>query len=262
MPKELADYYASIGTYPGKYCASCGSAGNACDEIFPGRRGPKSGYVGKNFRSADIKLLFLSSDPGSISDDELERLTPELVQKDVEAYTPDKWKNNIHWYGTHLLALALLRNFDESLQSIYSDLLSKHSACRARGRTKMQLARVTPYFSHVNSVKCCGDGSQGRAEVHPDMARNCRPTIPGELVHFSPDIVISQGERAAECFPTAESLPYGGWTSIIIDGREVLWIKTHHPRYGRFWTEGGQDWTSYQKAAVHFIRETRRAKAS
>jgi len=219
--------------------------------------GPKASFIGSKYgNGGHPRLVFLSLDPGRMDYCPLPiDRTPEAVQtmheEDGVSSTADR-----HWYGTHLLALQLLSEFDSVLEDLR---LTLPTPIRAPGNAVAKLRLVTPYFAHVNSAKCCVNES-GSMEPSPHaFAENCWQFTPGELDILKPDVILTQCSPAAkhigrfaitrpDNYPTATSNPLVQFCEI--NNRIVLWIKTTHPAApsGRFWTEGGVDWCDYVNA--------------
>jgi hypothetical protein len=143
-----------------------------------------------------------------------------------------------------------------------------------------QLAEVVHHFAHATVVKC-SIGMLDSAQAPNGMYRKCWNYLKGELPALSPDIVVTQGDKAAdalqrcvlelgsisacrgECDPKCSDR----CKEVLLCGRRVLWIRTFHPaRRPRsktvsrpFDIEGGTCWACYTAAAAKFMCERRAA---
>ncbi len=270
----LENYYHENKIYPvGFECRYESSCNEAAARKGRSRYGSKSTYVGAKYEEGVIpRLLFLSLDPGNIwYCPTLEERTPYAVRQGTErAGVEARWT---HWYGTHLLTLVLLSAFDKELDQLRSGIF-RGAECRPYEGTG-RLAQVTPYFAHVNSAKCCVniDESEGNAEAPRLFFKNCSTYLEKELAILKPDIVVSQGAKAtafmrrrAELSGTSpitdtgvcdlpEQRPEFAERAKVIQlaASKALWIRTSHPRNGRFWTEGGKCWVEYENAVKAFL---------
>ena len=260
-----------------------------------------SAYVGTGYECerSCCRLLFLSLDPGSddSSDDTAGaplptefpgfrrgpdtacQRTPEAIRvrvvenlkKDVGSDSP-RFRTWIHWYGTHLLAAHILR---EAALGPARELCEKVCCglhdCKAASRDALRdLAKVVDYFAHANVVKC-SVGKLQNARAPGQMYENCQRYLKGELPLLKPDIIVSQGNGAADALDALKdhfsSRPFDGFNHRLQylnlpEMGDILWMRTYHPRYGRFWTEGkaqgGACWGEYAAAAANFMAGKRR----
>jgi hypothetical protein len=247
-----------------------------------------SAYVGEKYESKDscCRLLFLSLDPGSedSSDDTWPRKfglwdscddpsgrTPEGRREAViKGLEKDGVKREwVHWYGTHYLAARILQEAAyRPASEISRGVCGVLDDTRADRTTKeRKLPDVTPYFAHANVVKC-SIGRLGNAQAPDQMYDNCQEYLKGELPLLRPDIIVTQGTKAAEAlvrhYPPVSR--FAGFCDrlqylTLREPKDVLWVRTYHPRYGRFWTEGKTDdgvrWGEYARAAAKFMAKKR-----
>jgi hypothetical protein len=243
MLKQLRAYYDANGisalTFHCKHKQACSTG-------CPGFTSAKESFVGPDYIAGTLpRLLFLSLDSGSSSSDSamktLEAVQRRELARDVAALPKGK-----HWYQTHRLALHLLHPFDATLS----------------------IERVSRHFAHVNSAKCCQNNPQ-RAKADGVLFDNCREFIPDELRILRPDILVTQGKEARKVLEHAFHQIRNGTSAVgaeicehrIIEtahNHQTIWIATHHPRYGKFWTQCRNCWDSYSKAVVTFMKERTR----
>ena len=207
-------------------------------------------YIGGEYEKGLVpRLLFLSLDPGSNVDDKtgkewsVAERTIDGGRAWEEKLPLDCLPKNRHWFRTHELAWRLLKQFI------------------APPPEPPPEPDIKPYFAHTQSVKCCMNKS-GKREADYRLYKNCREYIPGEVAALRPDIVVTQGIRAMEAiqasFPgTAMAHPKHqdrDHMTLDLEGRQVLWILTYHPRnYGGFNRQRRDRWQAWEKAAAEFV---------
>lgn len=174
MLEALRRYYAAKKILATKFeCSHKAVCENGNSEFV----GPAAAFVSTGYESRTLpRLLILSLDGGSRDDDDPEARLPLSMrnwEKCRDILNKEKFPRRRHWFRTHELAWCILRRFDRQLQ----------------------FADVNKYFAHANAAKCC--------ENHPDrkvardiLFENCREFLPGELDILSPDILVTQGEKA------------------------------------------------------------------
>jgi hypothetical protein len=221
----------------------------------------KSSYVGSEYenRLCACRLLFLSLDPGIAELPHPLQRTPEAVRSQTEGARTGLKAKWVHWYWTHMLALQILKAFNLQLQQVSERL----GGCIGVSVMVEQLLQdVTPFFAHANVVKCAL-GLPRNAQAPAEMYECCRDYLRDELPLLQPDVVITQGKDAADAFvrTVLEPRPFFKYNerlkTVMLGGHEVLWIKTYHPRNGRFFTEGGPCWRDYCQAARDFMDRKR-----
>ena len=113
-------------------------------------------------------------------------------------------------------------------------------------------------------------GRIGNREAASILYANCRKYLMGELQVLRPDILVTQGNRAAEALYAALTLPRlsrsancaGQVREIRLNGgHNLLWIRTYHPScYGRFWVEAHNCWSDYAERAAAFVNRKYRGQ--
>ncbi|MGC9964510.1 MAG: uracil-DNA glycosylase family protein [Syntrophobacteraceae bacterium] len=217
MLKSLKEYYQGNRISPLDFrCPHW----EACSKGNPKITEAKSAFVGTGYEKGVLpRLLFLSLDPGE-SDREPEQRTVEHVRY-LEEHKCDvhKLPQQRHWYRTHELAWILLEKV---------------------GPIREEDSHL--YFAHVNSVKC---SMNNHKQAKPQLFKNCREYIGGEVTILEPDILVTQGKWAKEAvenekvfkiLPGSEDnqvCSYIKW--VHIGGKQTLWFHTYHPRnFGMF----------------------------
>lgn len=277
MIDALVECYRAWKIYPHSFdCPRFSDSSSSCLETA--KRIPtftmekftqaKASYVGSGYQAhlGGCRLLFLSLDPGNGELDDrgqLIRLNPEErtpagVREQTmagleESGVKGEWT---HWYWTHMLALQILSKFHTDLKEIRCGLRDwKGVSKQARGK----LRAVTPLIAHVNVTKC----SIGQTAQAPQgLYLNCRAILSAELPILKPDVIVTQGKKAAEALGWMLHTPCPGpgrWTQIKLGSEtagsdDVLWIQTTHPRHPRFFTEGGPGWKHYVDVVSDFMR--------
>ena len=121
------------------------------------------------------------------------------------------------------------------------------------------LLGIAPFFAHANAVKC-SIGRLGNRQAPSQMYKNCTKFLNGELPILKPDIIVTQGDRAAD-------VVFGDCKERVIaknvGEKRVLCIRTYHPsNYRRFWKDGiadGRRWEVYIDAAADFMSKRRQS---
>ena len=246
MLRELNAFYESHGISPVGF--SCPSR-TMCSANSPRFTSAKASHVGPSYADGELpRLLFLSLDSGSADPDPRQR-TAEAVRRQNLAMDVAGLPKNKHWYRTHELALALLRQF----------------------KADLRVADTRLYFAHVNSAKCC-QNKDHRRQADRTLFENCRRFIPGELRVLSPDIVVTQGGPAKDailrsfvvqqhCVEAVEQDRYKNDAHYEVGFIEVeptktsLWLHTYHPgNYGHFNSQRRYCWPLYADLVGRFWR--------
>ena len=184
--------------------------------------GPKEAYVGPQYEEGGPfpRLVFVSLDPGWSYAEPAKR-TWQAVRSQVMGYNLEKFPKGRHWYRTVDLAYRILNRFvPQEVSSVY---------------------QATPYFAHINCVKCCMNKNEARSQADRVLFDNCKDYIPKELELLQPDIIVSQGNAAwtavskgfrkdakvshHQCHD-GSSLEY---YEIELVGKPALWFFTYHP---------------------------------
>jgi uracil-DNA glycosylase len=173
-------------------------------------------------------------DPGS--SEQWRDRTLEGVRTHQEAIDVHALPKVRHWYRTHELALTLLHPF----------------------RPDLAIDTVSQYFAHTNSAKCCTNNPHRRLAART-LFTNCRAYIPGELQRLRPDILVTQGDLARVAVKAAAPpftiISGAEFFTVVIDGREVLWFHSYHPRnFGRFNKQRREDFGRWALVAYQRLR--------
>jgi hypothetical protein len=239
MLHELRTYYEKNGIsalgFSCKHYPDC-SAG------CPTFTKAKEAFVSTGYENHTLpRLLFISLDSGSGEKNPKYR-TLEYMREQEERFCDvrglEKFK---HWYRTHELARAILRNF----------------------KFDLRLDDVHHFFAHTNSAKCCMNKSE-RAQADRKLFKNCRGFIPGEVAILNPDIIITQGDAAEQsilgCFQESNledfihsEFDFPEVRVIFINGSPVLWIHTYHPRNSGGFKSNMERLGEYSRIARDFI---------
>ena len=222
----------------------------ACSAISPRFTEAKASFVGPRYKERTLpRLLFLSLDSGSGEQNPRQR-TAQAVRMQELVRDVAALPKNRHWYRTHEMAWALLRQFDAQLQ----------------------VADTRLYFAHVNSAKCCQNKS-GRQAADSTLFENCRRFVPGKLRVLNPDVLVTQGGRAKDAIlksftvrrhdvRTVESDRYKrdahyetGLIELKPDLKTCLWLQTYHPNgWGHFNPQRTHCWRLYAEEVGRFWR--------
>jgi len=211
MIDELESTYRRQGILATDFtCRHKNQCSAGCDKFNEA----KSAFVSSGYASGAVpRLLFLSLDPGS-TDEEFapEARLPSQVRK-YEEFTRDFARLNKarHWYRTHQLAWYILKRFVPGL---------------VIGEARM-------YFAHANSAKC-NMGKAQNAKANSILFQNCRSYLPAELATLRPDVIVTQGSEAKwaiESISAVIATLEPKVKVISLEGREILWLHTYHPRY-------------------------------
>ena len=238
MLEQLKTYYKSNGILPTAF--RCPHA-TKCSANSPRFTGAKATSLGTEYEKGNgPRLLFLSLDSGSADANPVKR-TFEALRAEERTQDVNNLPKNKHWYLTHLMAWELLRPFHPHLT----------------------IAKMRPYFAHVNSAKCCQNNPQ-RGKASSVLFDNCRDYIPAELRILQPDVIVTQGGEAKDVILKGMRLvrhevrEVGGAhyeTGVVqLDPeKQALWLQTYHPNnYGRFHPQRKQCWPLYRDAVRLF----------
>jgi hypothetical protein len=241
MLKLLTVYYDSKGILPTNF--HCRHA-TACSADSPRFTSSKATSLGTEYeRGNGPRLLFLSLDSGS-ADSDPKRRTFEALRAEEHRQDVNNLPKNKHWYLTHLMAWELLRPFHPQLT----------------------VAKMRPYFAHVNSAKCCQNNPH-RGKAASVLFDNCRSYIPGELRILMPDIIVTQGGEAKDVIVKAMRLVKHDVRDVdgahcetgivqLTSEKQTLWIQTYHPNnYGRFHPQRRKCWSLYANAVQQFVTQ-------
>jgi uracil-DNA glycosylase len=217
--------------------------------------------------------LFVSLDSGKGDTLAKYRTAEQARQRSEHEWEYKKRDKNKHWFQTHALAWKFLKGF-----TLESPLTREIDSYFAKGKvvadaltiTTHVREHVTPYFAHTNSARCSQNNS-GKAQAHSRLFKNCRCYMAGELEALSPDIIVTQGAHAHTAVKYAidqgnivlvrdirSSSKIYHHAILDIDGKQVLWFHTYHPRnYGKFFQQRKQCWDHWAQIAVEWYRQRR-----
>jgi uracil-DNA glycosylase len=239
MLDQLAAYYDAKGILPTNFRCAYASA---CSAGSPEFTTSKATSLGTEYEKGNgPRLLFLSLDSGSADPNPTKR-TFEALRAEEHWQDVDNLPKNKHWYLTHAMAWILLRPFHPHLT----------------------IAKMRPYFAHVNSAKCCQNNPQ-RGKAAAVLFENCRAYIPGELRILKPDVLVTQGGEAKDVVVKALGLVKHDQREVqgaryetgivqLTPDRQTLWLQTYHPNnYGKFHPQRKACWGLYAEALHGFI---------
>ena len=115
------------------------------------------------------------------------------------------------------------------------------------------------YWAHVNAVKCCMNKPKNELASRI-LFENCRGYLRGEIEILSPDVIVSQGREAMEGVGDVFSVPFETGREQVValpDGKQVLWLPTHHPNSGKHFhgQRNGPTWGPDWKRFAERVRE-------
>lgn len=239
--QDVADFYA-------KKCISALHFNcvhlDKCKANSPKFTTAREAFIGRAYehRSPSVpRLLFISLDPGTSDADPRLRTVEELRRSaDNECHVlRGHFPKGRHWFETHAIAIALLKQFDPQIT----------------------LDNVHNFFVHTNSAKCCQD-KEGNAAADWRLFDNCREFIPGELCALAPDVVVTQGNPALWAVQTTckadilGNLKAGGHGLLHLDGRIALWLHMYHPRaYGYYYRQKSGAIQGWPMILSRFLRQ-------
>ena len=247
MVRCLEAYYVEHAISPADF--RCSSR-PWCSAGSPDFAEAKATYVGPRYEDGRLpRLLFLSLNPAKAEPNWRYR-TIEAVRSSELATDLATLPKNRHWYRTHQLAHALLRQF----------------------RPTLLLEEVRLHFAHVNSAKCTPN-KPGSANTDPRLFEECRRFIPGELRVLRPEIIVTQGNWAREVIlgslevreHVVQRVDAPGYKhdahyeTALVEFEPAtdtcMWLHTYHPReFGRFNPQRVHCWPRYAKKVGQFWR--------
>ena len=136
--------------------------------------GPKEAYVGTEYEKGGSfpRLLFISLDSGFGYPNPAERTWHAVRRQNLGCLVPQLHKGG-HWYRTLDLAYRIMNLFLPGKVQVIQDIL--------------------PYFSHINSAKCCMNNPGNHNQADKILFQNCKDYIADQVEILSPDIIITQG---------------------------------------------------------------------
>jgi hypothetical protein len=247
ISKRLETYYVEHAISPANF--RCSSR-PWCSAGSPDFAEAKATFVGPRYEEGRLpRLLFLSLNPGRARRHWRHRTIGAVLRSELATDLATLPKNR-HWYRTHQLAHALLRQF----------------------RPTLLLEEARLYFAHVNSAKCTPN-KPGSANTDPRLFEKCRRFIPGELGILRPEIIVTQGNWAREAILGSPEVREHVVQRVDAPGYKhdahyetalvkvepgtdpCLWLHTYHPReFGRFNPQRVHSWPRYAKKVGQFWR--------
>lgn len=238
MLLQIEEYYREKGILSTAF--SCAYKEN-CKEGCAKFTGPKSAFISTGYEKNKLpRLLFLSLDSGSGDENNKNRLP--IAVRNQEEFESDvlSLDKRFHWYRTHELAWYIFKKFDSNIK----------------------IEDTNKFFAHANSAKCCMNNTQ-RGKANSVMFQNCETHLHGELSILSPEIIVSQGNEAKNAMHSIYDkviTDIDDYSKIIqLNGSEVFWLHTYHPRYfGGFYKQrdNTSGWEKYSQLIHKFINKT------
>lgn len=226
MISKLDAYYRLQGIHPLDFaCVHRASCSAGCKNFTEAR----ASLVGSRYGDP-IRVVVLSLDPGSGWTDPTDR-TFEGVAARVAEIDPDRLPKHKHWYRTHETVAAVLSYFSD-------ERLAPRDAA---GR-----------FAHVNAAKC-SHNLPNKMQAPKHLFKNCRRFLEEELAILAPDIVITQGQRAAKVVEPWEKR--SRWKNVLeIDDRRFYWLELVHPTaWGGAYGEERKTWPGRFRRARRWV---------
>lgn len=210
---KLDKYYKETGIHANSFCCSFK---NCCSKRAIGKgqtfTEATSSYIPEKYEDNDIKLAFLSLDPGNGQCKE--KRTPQGVRKMNQEMTVSNKNKNKHWYKTHFLATKILNKFKKTNEPDISIEESKY------------------FFVNINCSKC-SENNKGNAQATQYMLNTCAKTyLKKELAIIMPTILITQGVKARDITKKLfwnKQDKIKKINKIIINNTEITWIWLYHP---------------------------------
>lgn len=242
----LTDYYHSRNIHPERFACQhqsfCRSRAFQQDMTET-----KMSMVGSLYGRNYPCLVVLSLDPpngrgGNCVTPEQRTIVHVSTQLQADDYRAKR--PNVHWALTQIIVKDVLCLFGYIAQANAAVVTASYA-----GRP---IENVTPYFAHVNVVKCSmnnpGHGQAARA-VHDKCGKSY---LKDELAILAPDVVITQGNAAnsivgellASTQLAACELPFS--QEVNIGDKTALWLPMRHP--ARQIAKIRSDWPFYVEA--------------
>jgi hypothetical protein len=269
--KKVIEYYDENGISARNFrCCKYRECKSGCAG-FTRAREP---FVGTKYDSNGARkqprILFVSLDSGAGR-----RLARDRTAEQARRWAEQMWEfvgrdRNKHWFQTHRLAWTFLNAFEIEPAGIRERISSyfAHPKIASDATISLEIRkRVTPHFAHTNSAKC-SENNTGKTQAHSRLFKNCRQYMAGELAILAPDIIVTQGGQARNAVghaldeeslvrqvaSRASSKAYA-YKILEIDGRQVLWFHTYHPKnYGKFHAQRKQCWERWAKISLLWYR--------
>jgi hypothetical protein len=223
--QRLQKYYESKGISAQNF--RCPYEDN-CKANSPNFIEATEAYVGSKYGYGKLpRLLFITAGPGGNLDWSTRKRTVNGIRELWAKCDTTEAKKGKWWYRTNELALAILENFEHSLD----------------------MKQVKHYFAYTDSEKCSQNKKDARQNDNT-LFKNCAQFLPEEVAILSPDIVVTQGNKARDMiqgaikdniFEKCDPHDYVSKGKRIpskikaikvkgkVKGSVMLWIDTVHP---------------------------------
>ena len=211
---ELENLYFQQGIHAEKFECKFRIACSKNDDKFTEA---KSASVPSKYEMSYPRIAFLSLDSGQ--GDKPPQRTPNGVRVENESHNVEKLYKGQHWYETHFWATQIINLI---------------------GGVSINISDSKYYFAHLNSVKCCQNKpNNGQADYN--LFQNCNGYLKEELAIIKPQILITQGVRAAESLMKicriVERFNHN-IDLIEVNSDKMLLVKTYHPSaYGFYYKQ-------------------------
>lgn len=215
LKSQLETYYRNQGIHSldfrCRHQASCRSGCKAFTEA-------KASLVGNRYGDP-IRVVVLSLDPGNGWPNPDAR-TLEAVAARHSKDKPDTFAKNKHWYRTY-----------ETVAAVLSVVVGRQFLPR----------EIVGRFAHVNAAKC-SHNLPNKKQAPKRLFDNCRSYLENELVILAPDILITQGKRAAMVARPWEMRSHRKSVLQICE-RSSYWLELTHPTaWGGAYGEDQKSW--------------------
>lgn len=222
---QLDTYYRRHGIHPLAFaCPHRASCSAGCRNFTEAR----ASLIGHRYGDP-IRVVVLSLDPGAGWPNPNDRTFEGVVAR-VARDDPDRLPKHKHWYRTYETVAALLSCFSGE----------RVEPRDAAGR-----------FAHVNAAKCSHNlPHNGQAPAR--VFRNCRAFLQEELTMLAPDIVVTQGQRAAKV--VAPWVRSGRKNVLEICSHGAYWLELVHPTaWGGAYGEERKTWPRRFRRARRWV---------
>lgn len=201
LQSRLDAYYRARGIHPFSFrCASRNSCAAGCRNFTEAR----ASLVGARYGDP-VRVTVLSLDPGIGRSDPADRTLEAVAARESRDRIRSLPKGR-HWYRTYETVAALLSRFGGG------------------ARPEDAIGR----FAHVNAAKCTQNlPHKKQAPAH--LFENCRPHLDGEIAILAPQIIVTQGRKAADVLVPWQQKSGSGWGVVTNGDLEAFWLRLVHP---------------------------------
>jgi diadenosine tetraphosphate (Ap4A) HIT family hydrolase len=214
LMSQLDDYYRSQGIHSLDFhCAHRDSCSAACKNFTEA----KASLVGPRYDEG-TRVLVLSLDPGQGLTKAADRTLEALVRQHTND-DPEELHKHKHWYRTY-----------ETVAAVLSRLTGQEHGPRD----------VVGRFAHVNAAKC-SHNLPNKKQAPGRLFKNCRGYLEHEIALLAPDIIITQGKRAAAVVEPWRKDSRSRVTQI--GDHDAYWLELTHPTaWGGAYGEEKKTW--------------------